>query len=820
MKAIFQLIVLPFILVFGISSIHSFEANAQRILEVNIEGDILLFELFDPEMSSPFFKGVSGPVIAGNPHNRLSVTGCNPYKTSVAGFFPLLKSGDCPLDQKVTNAIRAGAISLIVCFGEDEVLNFEDQRRLEVESGINIIFLDQAHCNTIKVALENDQSVEARIFKRSLGIVWGGPDEANSTFEGGLNDWTVAGANGNLWYHSIPIESSPVPGGWGASTGEPHFDYTLHPEINHFPRYYGVQTDRRITSESLDNGFAMLDADSWNNTDLGTHLENPIESELISPAIDLSGYEGRGLALRFTQSLRYCCNQNPNFKVKVSVDGFNTYLSFDPAAEISVNEINRSSVVQFPFYELLEGGVDLSNVQVKFVFDSESSHYFWMIDDVQIVELPDIHLIVDDAVFPLSAVCYPSGHGIQEELDFALTVTNEGGMNQEVVAVTVELREKEADRIIFSHTDMIQNLERGTSITHVFDDSYFLQKYHRDEFIINYRAEVPNSNHFDQYANNISYFFKVDFTPYSNEDCSRTKGFDGKFLSNTPDWYWGNAFYIRPSLSGSEFNGWFTGAEIALIEEELGDTQGNPTILVHLMRLNKSGKGAIEQLNTSLNVPPVYHPDFTSLAIAIIDPIELDGLKEGKVNSIPFNWFISVQPPQEFLHQPLEFKGDHYYFLFVHVSGDTPSLTPRYSIAYNPNNHQESRTAELVYIERSFDHEQGYRLFEKPYRNPVIRLAGDVFTNTESPFIIDKQDFYLYPIPAKDLLNLQFLEPIHGELTLELLDVSGKLVNRTVHNQVETGTITKNISDVKPGSYLLRIISGNEVRTQKVVIMR
>ncbi|MGY6562039.1 MAG: T9SS type A sorting domain-containing protein [Luteibaculaceae bacterium] len=210
-------------------------------------------------------------------------------------------------------------------------------------------------------------------------------------FEDGLTGWTTSGAQADLWYHAMPLATPvPIPAGWAtpATTNPtPSIDYTPH--VNgKFPRFYGdvftTGGQRRIISPSLSNGFAMIDSDSWNNTSGGTFGSLPVDAILTSPVIDLSANEGAVLGVKFNQSVRLCCAAASEMFLEVSTNGFLNFTSYPVFAPQAINAINRTRVIEQNIFSAFSATSDWTNVQIRFRSGESPSHYFWMIDDIEI----------------------------------------------------------------------------------------------------------------------------------------------------------------------------------------------------------------------------------------------------------------------------------------------------------------------------------------------------------------------------------------------------------------------------------------------------
>ena len=146
-------------------------------------------------------------------------------------------------------------------------------------------------------------------------VIWGGPGDPNSEFDGGLNDWTV-----NAISSAVPDSAANALWVWSAdgsgSTGG----------------YWGERTP--INSPSVANGAAIFNSDFYDNGgvqgDFGLGLApSPQTSELVSPIIDCSGETS--VALKFFQYFR---NFDATTSVLVSGDAGATFTEYG----ITVND--------------------------------------------------------------------------------------------------------------------------------------------------------------------------------------------------------------------------------------------------------------------------------------------------------------------------------------------------------------------------------------------------------------------------------------------------------------------------------------------------
>ena len=84
--------------------------------------------------------------------------------------------------------------------------------------------------------------------------------------------------------------------------------------------------------------------------------------------------------------------------------------------------------------------------------------------------------------------------------------------------------------------------------------------------------------------------------------------------------------------------------------------------------------------------------------------------------------------------------------------------------------------------------------------------------------IINKSEILIYPNPIKDMLRINFGNPVNGDLTLDILNITGKLAftQKLTTNGFSQAAI--NIQQLKSGIYFLRISNGETQIFQHKII--
>lgn len=198
-----------------------------------------------------------------------------------------------------------------------------------------------------------------------LQTLWG--DKGEGGFAGGLNGWTTTSESCN---------------------GYELWRWTAIPQS-----YQGTFTAGSPLIESLSNcdGGMIFDSDYYDNGGDGSNAgmgpcPAPQSGTLVSPLIDLSGFPNiTGVDLVFNQATR---NFQSKYYIDYSIDGGVSWDSIEintPEEDPILYNVNGPHVNNLRRI-YLPGVAGKANVKVRFRY--EANYYYWIIDDVKIVERP------------------------------------------------------------------------------------------------------------------------------------------------------------------------------------------------------------------------------------------------------------------------------------------------------------------------------------------------------------------------------------------------------------------------------------------------
>jgi len=177
-------------------------------------------------------------------------------------------------------------------------------------------------------------------------------------FDGDLNGWKVTDLNnnGNIWEWNTIYRTGGLTGGVPA-----------------------------IGSSTAANGFLSLPSDFYNSP-----LTNPpatMATFVTSPAIELT-HKAASVFIQYQHYLNRCCTSLPTYYLEISSDSIN-WDSIIVQENLPVNRPNAgfTTPVSTVTYNISRFAANKDTLYIRFRANG-NSHYWWMIDDVTIIEGP------------------------------------------------------------------------------------------------------------------------------------------------------------------------------------------------------------------------------------------------------------------------------------------------------------------------------------------------------------------------------------------------------------------------------------------------
>ena len=251
-----------------------------------------------------------------------------------------------------------------------------------------------------------------------------------------------------------------------------------------------------IASTTTANGFASLPSDAYNTPTPSTGFP-PIRSSLTSGPIVITPKSS--IILRWQQSQRYCCDQNTTLNLEVSNDSIN-WVAFDAKFGRGANtavtenaEINISSVA-----------ANEDTIYIRFI-QNLASHYYWMIDDIALVEGLRNNIRIDEVFSSFGSIknegFYTQVPQFQaQNMSFAASILNEGGFDATNVRLQVDVERTALSTTVYSDSSNFDSL--ASLATKFFDisNSSYQNIDGVGDYTIKYMAKSDSINQLPQTA--------------------------------------------------------------------------------------------------------------------------------------------------------------------------------------------------------------------------------------------------------------------------------------------------------------------------------
>ncbi len=525
----------------------------------------------------------------------------------------------------------------------------------------------------------------------------------------------------------------------------------------------------------------------------------PVSGAVVSPDIDLSAATN-GVMMTFKTEAMYCCHVTEiPFKISISEDGGTTWTN-PITVDLGVDRNQASSDIAQP----LNYTIDLSNytttfsatTKIKFSWDGlntdvngqANTHYFWLIDDIQIYERPDYDFKVVDMWL----------NDINTDFEYTSIPQNFAG------ALTIQAKVKNLGKLIPSNTQLaltvtgtgVNDTQSGGVLTNNFTGEYdtitFVSTIDMSTYAIGtYTVDAKLvADQVDEDTTNNSYLrtFKITNGIYGQADfeqplyrASIGKDF-GAASTESIAMGFGSLFYIPAD------------ADLHGVNLKIGKSTSYPTtvggelyVQLYLYDLTAS----------TFNDAHVYEAgDWTF-------PITSTMVPTGTTpKDVTLNFHSATAGIPTLL-------GDNFYIAVVRHDGGL-------------NNH-------FCYLENPFDDDNSTHIFGDFGSTP-----GDNWFNSGTQIVTElnfdnslstnelKNDVtfgFISPNPTSGETTIAYSLKNSQDATIEVMDLTGKCVYSITEKALSSGTHFTNFdaSKLSSGVYCVNIKTANSISTQKFV---
>lgn len=535
------------------------------------------------------------------------------------------------------------------------------------------------------------------------------------------------------------------------------------------------------TAPTAMNGAAYVNFEYWAfGADLANVPANPpygnLISHLISPPIDLTDVSGP-MNLRFNQLaklLNTAAGYPQSTNVSFSADGGVTW-----SADIGLNgdlEIRNvdNGVVTIPVPSNL-GLQGSSQAHVRFTYAND--FYYWMIDDIQLIERTERNMQANTNFFAI-APNYSTPKDQVEAFPFLVDIENIGGQTETGVNVNIEIRNVSSGSIAYSEDKAYGTIGPDSLAENAVFGSFTPAAeagLYRGTYTVS--ADSVDS---DMSNNTINFDFEITDDQFRKEAGNNLSGIAA---SADNSWSMGNVFYIPND-----------GFEIGTVTFGISNPDAVVGQFMTIKVLSSDGdmdaSGIFEAGEYDLVAFNGYTFDGTEGPIIEI-PADLDG------NPIPLTagkYYIILMEYTDLIDQTVFFSTttDHDYGAMVFAS-DSLGAT-RYGTLLDVGNSTDLTTGN----------------FTGGYFVPAIRINRFTVGTNE---LSDENLVNVFPNPTADQLNLDLDLVEQSEvLDVTISDITGRVFLNQTYENVKKDRLSFNLKNYPAGSYFVHLTTEKGVK--------
>lgn len=625
-------------------------------------------------------------------------------------------------------------------------------------------------------------------FPENENILWG-EMVGEGDFNGGLNDWTSVGVSCSNNASGEPVTGENAQWVWDPKGSAPT------------GVFFGGQI---LTSRTMCNGAMVFNSEFYDNGGIAGNFGNGVcpalqEGHLISPIIDISAYDVNGVSLVFHQNLRQFQSQ---YYVDYSLDGGQSWTEIEINTTLQLNGPHINEEVRV----LLPGAVGTASLQTRFRI--LGNYYYWVIDDVRIVEVKqECNDLSASANFTMAP--YQQWHHTQlSDFPIMIDIENIGACPQTNVVVNF-LIENEAGEEILARSRKFGTLAPGELKVNILWGE-----------CVNLPVDIPVGRYFGSYEVSSD---SVDFDPTNNRQTFEFEITDEVFALTLPN----SIYSIYNPGGGMEIssvgNHFHVTADCKAVAAEIGvaNTQavaefgGNMAIILYEWTdLNENKKVEAPELTTIALNEYIFNAGDPDSGFFLVDLLDVNTFEIG----------VDIYGGKEYvLTANYALPSDSsvvklYYLAQVASAGSfnansmAMSDTLNGGLGSNCGPHYGMVGYAENYIFGSFPDGQTIGLH--------LILGCDKKVNTTAPdeaFV----RLEIIPNPVADQLTVRtnFLTQV-DRAVVRITDLNGRVMMEETKAFFTDDAWIQNVSNFANGTYFLSITTDLGVQTERFVVQR
>jgi hypothetical protein len=440
-----------------------------------------------------------------------------------------------------------------------------------------------------------------------------------------------------------------------------------------------------------------------------------------------------------------------------------------------------------------------SSATVKIQFRWEGSYYYWMIDDVSLIELPNNNLaMADNSTSPF----YTPHSAVQlacaietDTFFFSTAISNLGGDTVNNVVYKVEIFNNDTGDAIYADSTTIDFLPNGyQDSTLAIENTWAPEGLEPSIYrIVHSTYSTTAGDDFNPEDNVVNQFFEVSETQFAKEIAG-----SGAFGTwNDGNFYAVGAFYQFGENCMETY-------AITSVDYAVGRVGADPDPLVGrpvefwLWRLTDSFNNFDTGTNYEEDILSASHPSMEFVAFAPDEVSEEDAAADLINADAPF---LNIDGDEI---TPL-LSGGNTYGIFAHWgTGGSTSPLHLYTRDFNTS-------TDLFYSGGWFGGFTGTK--SAPILGISLEMASSV---DELPLSNDA--FKAYPNPASEIINLEVRLESVSKATITIASLDGKVIQYKNYKNLQNDVVNINVSDYAAGTYFARIATETGTKTLKFVV--
>ncbi len=595
-------------------------------------------------------------------------------------------------------------------------------------------------------------------------------------------------------------------------------------QIGYFGNGALIFPEGAALSNTATNGTAIINPDFYTTGGIGGPGSPPFpqyRSELISPTIDLSNVS-TGVSISFYQSLRFL-NDNPDSPEGPTGEGLVTSLFYSTddgltwKGPVDINgDFNTNDLVEQ--YQTIPLPTELAGTptaRIKFVWSGDL--YFWVLDDIQLVEREGFDMGVSSnffAVYPQFITPYSQldaasfladvrndGTNTAENVQLNLSITSDI-TGAEVYNSTVDYSSIEPDSL-GENAVLPDRLDPSAIEEDLFNTPNFASVY-TGTYSVTQDGEDTNSSN-----DEISFDFVVLDTTFSRYDFLQGTGVTGISPQDDDSYTYGSVFYMP---NGTGYFARSMSFAVSNPEELIGRTV---SILLY-------------EWDGDMNGDQVFaNPEEYSLVG--FNSYEFDGSEVGAFIDVAILGTEDALPPA--------MEDDKFYLVMVQYF--TEDNVPMFILASRDDDYlatfsmsqfiEEPRHFSAIATGRGENPDFDLRGFGFNTMPLVLLHIGDNNDLSQPAIINDPTSTQavlpadnvvdIFPNPAADRLNLNIeLTEMADQVEVNIFDVRGTEIFRQDYDNLQQGNFNYNLSELSAGIYVLKVTTSVGSRSMRFFV--